>query len=870
MRKDHPFYGLFFLLFMLTWHNACYGETAFQQALKAPNPAFRPQVAWVWNAPPQLAIINEQIKWMKGMGFGGFVIVPWKGVSDTVLSESWFKGIEMALNEASAKELEVWIWDDWVFPSGFGGGLVTEDTTYRARRLHLSMDVILQPGETLSFTVPPRAVAAGSVPINKHTTPSGIWRDLSLKPGEILRYQAGNERERFFMVNWDYSSWNENAAIAGDFHTLDMLNPQATRRFLKLMYEPYASRFSSYFGKTLKGFFNDEASQAYPYPWTSEFASAFQKKKGYDIRPYLPLVIACQSNLFTQWDFNLYLNPVRRQIMDYQDVWTDLLAENYWGEIASWCASHGVLTQGPQQDMDHRLYSLALHSGHFFKNCSFSHRPSIDVIWDQVVPGKFADFPRYLGSAVRILNKERGMSESLWDTGDGRDANFMRYILEHQIIRGVSHFMMALLPYEKRGFQVNNLHNSIMEDFGSVLTGRIARMNALANTGIPGVEVALYLPMKDISLYQPLMSHPHIGNLYPPPWESTDEIAEYLAYLPCEFDYIWDEAFSRLEIINGGLRAKSGQMYRTLILPPRCTISPQIVQQLSLFRRQGGTILALEEVAKELEPLVHLFASVDDFAKYLPQKVRIETTGARLATCSRRDGNVEMITLLNEDKFAWEGIVQFSGSGRLLNVNLDDGSLIRLAEGKDLKITQRLDATELAVYLLDHSQTIAAPDHPDPAGVPLTISNGLIKTPDHRESQIKGRWLSWSELGFPGYSGWLSYTMEIDWPYQTIQARLELGNVCYAAEVLLNGMKAASVPFRPYTCYLDGLKKGANHLEIRVLNTPANEISGSRQLEEKNMEGRYPKLMTLNRRKLLSGLFGPVTLTPLHSTVKRK
>jgi hypothetical protein len=430
--------------------------------------------------------------------------------------------------------------------------------------------------------------------------------------------------------------------------------------------------------------------------------------------------------------------------------------------------------------------------------------------------------------------------------------------------------MMSLLPYEKWGFQVNNLQNSIMEAFGSVLTGRITRMNALANTGIPGVEVALYLPMKDISLYQPLMSHPHIGNLYPPPWESTDEIAEYLAYLPCEFDYIWDEAFSRLNITDGGMKAEAGQLYRTLILPPRCTISAERAQQLKLFRQKGGSILALEEVAQEIEPIVTCCATVDDLKDHLSRKVILDPMRARVSTSSRKEGEVDMILLLNEDQLPWEGSVQFSGAGRLLKINPNDGTMIRLAEGKDLKIATRLDATELAVYLLDHSQTIAAPDQLDPAGVPLTISNGLIKTPDYRERQIKGRWPSWSELGFPGYSGWMTYVIEIDWPYQTEQARLDLGNVCYAAEVFLNGTKAASVSFRPYTCYLDGLKKGTSHLEIRVLNTPANEISGSRQLEEKNMEGRYLKLMTLNRRKLLSGLFGPVTLTPLPSTVKRR
>ena len=133
---------------------------------------YRPLIALFWNAEVDRRRLAEQIDWVRAVGYGGFMVLPWHGIPYGVMTEAWLEAVEFALEQARQHDLEVWIWDDWLFPSGFGGGLVTADKAFWGRRLHLAIDIILEPEQSVSLVVPERSVAAGSVPIDKYTAPA--------------------------------------------------------------------------------------------------------------------------------------------------------------------------------------------------------------------------------------------------------------------------------------------------------------------------------------------------------------------------------------------------------------------------------------------------------------------------------------------------------------------------------------------------------------------------------------------------------------------------------------------------------------------------------------------------------------------------
>ena len=93
---------------------------------------------------------------------------------------------------------------------------------------------------------------------------------------------------------------------------------------------------------------------------------------------------------------------------------------------------------------------------------------------------------------------------------------------------------------------------------------------------------------------------------------------------------------------------------------------------------------------------------------------------------------------------------------------------------------------------------------------------------------------------------------------------LDLGKVCYACEIALNGVHVSTLIMPPYRCTLPKeLLKKANDLEITVTNTMANQYLHTKafdRLEKEKISQYYEIEKEFMKDSLPSGLFGPVRL----------
>ena len=81
---------------------------------------------WVWNdmlTPEQIA---GTMRDLAGQKVKQVFVHPRPGLMTPYLSDDWFKLWDVALREAEKLDMNVWIYDENSYPSGFAGGLVPE------------------------------------------------------------------------------------------------------------------------------------------------------------------------------------------------------------------------------------------------------------------------------------------------------------------------------------------------------------------------------------------------------------------------------------------------------------------------------------------------------------------------------------------------------------------------------------------------------------------------------------------------------------------------------------------------------------------------------------------------------------------------
>ncbi len=129
-------------------------------------------------------------------------------------------------------------------------------------------------------------------------------------------------------------------------------------------------------------------------------------------------------------------------------------------------------------------------------------------------------------------------------------------------------------------------------------------------------------------------------------------------------------------------------------------------------------------------------------------------------------------------------------------------------------------------------------------------------------------WITHSDEGIKYFSGTGSYFKEFNVPNNFIKKGnllfLDLGDVKYVAEVILNGKNAGIAWTTPFRLNItDVVKLGNNQLEIKVINNWCNRIIGDHDLpkDKRITQAVMASKSVIKHRDLMdSGLLGPVKI----------
>jgi hypothetical protein len=298
------------------------------------------------------------------------------------LGPKWWSDLAIAIDEAKKNDLEMWLFDEWMYPSGIAGGKVVaenpdfavhviEDRSVTVKGPIASRDFVM-PGEARPI-VSVSAFRRGSDPVDltargRHinwTVPDGEWRIVWVVE-RVLTPRPG-----WVMDNM-----------------IDVMNPKAAQTFIRLTHEATYAHFGAEFGKTIKGFFSDETGfrnitsydslpghPGMPMPWSPAYSAFFEKIKGYDPRPKLAAL---------WYDTGASTRKIRYDLMD---VYSRAFAENFFKPQQEWCHAHNVRLIGHLVEDNHADHQLGYGPGHWFRGMQYFDMPGIDVVGYQVTPG---------------------------------------------------------------------------------------------------------------------------------------------------------------------------------------------------------------------------------------------------------------------------------------------------------------------------------------------------------------------------------------------------------------------------------------------------------------------------------------------------
>ncbi|MBN1866566.1 hypothetical protein JW916_04670 [Candidatus Sumerlaeota bacterium] len=374
---------------------------------------------WFWNDALSEEEIVRQIADFRSHGVYGFVIHPRVGLPrDTGwMSDRLLHFQEVAIGEAERHGMYVVLYDEGMYPSGSSSGqVVAENPAFACRGLACRE---LTGDEKPALSEDERLVAV-------------VRRETGGGRVAIVDRASGSHIRGLHYIGEGPKEDQPPAA--------DILNPEAVRAFIRLVYDRFAERFSRHFGKTIRAIFTDEPSLLARggtkgmRPGTTGILAHVNRILGYNFEPHLPAL----------W-FDDEPAAERRRA-DYTRALNLRLEETYYALLYDWCESHGLALTGHPHRPD------AIGALRYF------HVPGQDLVWRWVLPntpsaleGAESTQAKCSSSAMIHLGRRRNANECCGAYGHELTWDEMIWLARWCFVRGVNQLHPHAFYYSVRG-----------------------------------------------------------------------------------------------------------------------------------------------------------------------------------------------------------------------------------------------------------------------------------------------------------------------------------------------------------------------------------------------------------------------------------
>jgi hypothetical protein len=892
-----------------------------QRLFQNPPDDSRIMMRWWWFGPAVTkAQLEREMRLMKEGGIGGFEVQP---VYPLVLD-----------NEAAGIKTQPFLSDEFIEMLRF--------TSEKARELGLRFDLTIGSGwpyggpfvpvseasarlrvERVKVSQESRRVKAPDVGISEKLlavflAPSqgqsiaadGIKEITDIRDGAAwLPEGLAGQHEVLFFISSRTGQQVKRPAVGSEGFVMNHLDRPSLDNYLKNVGDRMLQGLRS---NPPHAVFCDSL-EVYNADWTGDLLEEFQRRRGYDLKPHLPALVAEQGAKTT---------GIRR---DWGKTLTELYNERFMAPLHEWAKKN-------RTQLRVQCYGVPA--------VALSSNAHVDLSEGEGHQWRQLSKTRWAASASHLYGRNVTSSETwTWLHSPSFRATPLDVKVEadRHFLQGVNQLIGHGWPYTAEGveypgwrFYAAGVFNDknpwwvVMPDVSRYLQ----RLSFLLRQGQPANDVAIYLPNDDAwgrfsngRIHMVEVLHELLGqNVIPGVLDAG-----------FNFDFFDDDSFKQVGRVEKGALALGQNKYKVVILPAVERMPLDTLQKLEEFARGGGVLIATKRTPLEMPgfsstPADHqkiaelsrrIFEGqsaaghvVADDSNQLKSKltsllrpdIQLSPATPEIGFMHRKTEAAEVYFLANTSNTPRSVKATFRVIGmqpEWWNPLTGEVSPAIIEKQSDaLGITVALDLEPYASRVLVFTKrNLPRPPVKNPSALPqpLDLSTGWQVSFGQGGAPTRIENLrSWTEEEKTRYfSGAAVYEKTVSVPENLLQdglaVRLDFGQgqaiaeeayrpprgpgmqaaldapVREAAVVYINDRKAGSVWCPPFSLEVTGLlKRGENKIRVVVANTAINYMAGHALPDYRLLNLRYGERFQAQDmdkvQPVVSGLLGPIRL----------
>jgi hypothetical protein len=630
---------------------------------------------------------------------------------------------------------------------------------------------------------------------------------------------------------------------------VDKLDKEAVRKYINTYLDMYKDATGGLMGAKGLQYMVLDSYEAGHMTWTKDFPNEFQKRRGYNILPWMPVLTGrVVKNIESSEKF----------LWDFRKTIGEMIAENHYDLIGEELHKRGM-----------KRYTESHEGGRIFLADGMDVKRNADIPMSAMwTPGSLAGGAdeevrsegdiRESASVANIYGKPIVAAESMTSVGKPfqESPEKLKRTADLEMASGLNRFVIHTsvhqpLDDKKPGFSLG--------PFGQYFT----RQETWAEAG--GKAWMEYLGRSSYMLQQG-KNVADILYLYGENTNITLVCREKLPNIPAgfEFDFINSSALiNAIQAKNGQLVAQSGNIYKALLLDESTKLmtlpvlkkiktlidagvkvigskpekSPSLTDNDAEFQTMANevwkntNITTIEKI--NVQPDVIINGAKN---KILYRHRQIQSTNNQLPV-------TDIYWLDNRSDNPTDAEVSFRVSGKVPELwNAQTGKTEKVGfEIKNGRTIVPLKFESWEAYFIvfkDKTSNTSVAIAPKTESILTTISgNWKVSFNDKKiEMSNLASWSDNTDVDIKYFSGTAMYenTFKVAQVDKSVSYIIDLGDVKNIAEVIINGKNVGTVWKKPFKVDIStALKTGVNTIEVKVTNTWVNRLIGDAQPDVK-------------------------------------